>query len=294
VLASASFDPVLIDALRHPASTPKLSRWSAWASTITKSFCRAIVASSFVKTRVGVQPGMCEALGALFWRCPGAVRFCGNLTVGTHSVPGGAVAPDEAGGQETGPLTAVFPAACMDALMTARAAADWLWSTGWLGEAGTGRSDGARGDGASVVDCIDISGFEERASRRHDQLRYHRGITTTTSGTRTCRQEDAGTDVTRPSLLDLVKDLSRNIHSLKHTRETRYPVRPGEASYMQRLLHGVMRLILTETHLATQNVGMYRAYYSKELPGMRRGRNQRWKTRKRKGRSNLKYRNFRQ
>ena len=76
--------------------------------------------------------------------------------------------------------------------------------------------------------------------------------------------------MTRPSLLDLVKDLSRNIHSLKHTRETRYPVRPGEASYMQRLLHGVMRLNRRETHLATQNVGMYRAYYSKELPGSER------------------------
>ena len=88
-----------------------------------------------------------------------------------------------------------------------------------------------------------------------------------TSGTRTCRKEDAGTDVTRPSLLDLVKDLSRNIHSLKHTRETRYPVRPGEASYMQRLLHGMMRLNRRETHLATQNVGIYRARYSKELPG---------------------------
>ena len=95
-------------------------------------------------------------------------------------------------------------------------------SAGWLGEAGTGRSDGARGDGASVGDCIDISGFEERASRRHDQLRYHRKINTTTSGTRTCRKEDAGADATRPSLLDLSKDLSRNMMYLKHTN----PVRP--------------------------------------------------------------------
>ena len=227
---------MLMDEFEHPVSLDRLSRRSAWFSTITNTFWRAIKPSSFVKTWVCVHPGICEELDALFWKWAGAVLFCGSLTVGRYSVPGGAVAPDEAGGHGNpgSPLTAVFPAACMDAATTARAAADWLWSTGWLGEAGTGRSDGARGDGASVVDCIDISGFEERASRRHDQLRYHREIANTTSGTRTCMQEDAGTDVTRPSLLDLVKDLSCNIHSLKHTRETRYPVHPGEASYMQR------------------------------------------------------------
>ena len=39
-----------------------------------------------------------------------------------YSVPGGAVAPDEAAGKETGPLTGLNPAARMDALTTAAAA----------------------------------------------------------------------------------------------------------------------------------------------------------------------------
>ena len=122
MLLYASFDTILMDEFRQPASLDRLSRRSAWASTITKSFWRPIAASSFVKTCVGDHPGICEDLDALFWRWPGACLFCGSLTVGMYSVPGGAVAPDEAGGQETGPLTGLSPAARMDALTTAAAA----------------------------------------------------------------------------------------------------------------------------------------------------------------------------
>ena len=85
--------------------------------------------SPLLKTWDLVQPGICDGLAALFSRCPGACLFDGSLTVGMYSVPGGAVAPEDEGGQPGFPLTAVLPDAANRLWTTSRATAA-LSSTG--------------------------------------------------------------------------------------------------------------------------------------------------------------------